>query len=113
MVKKMRKLLLLINSLLFCALLPFSQTNPSKNSEKKRFSLDSTNSNAKQKLQTDTLKRSSNTTKKGKSTNSSIISNKHQGERNSNTSNIKRIDHRSDNESKLDSIKYSKIKTKK
>jgi len=113
----MRKLLLLTNCLSLCALLSSCQTPTSKSTENNSTVLQTAKSTDtivenKVVITQDTAKTNNNTathsdkqTTKVNSTNSSTQTTK--------TTETKRIEHGSDNQAKLDSIKKAKAKLKK
>lgn len=113
----MRKLLLLTNFLSLCALLSSCQTPTSKNSENNSAVIQSVNSTdtiveSKVVIPQDTSNANNNTathsdkqTTNVNSTNSSTQKTK--------TTETKRIEHGSNNQAKLDSIKQAKAKLKK
>jgi hypothetical protein len=113
----MRKLLLLTNCLLLCVLLSTCQTPTSKSTESNSPVLQTANSTdtiaeSKVVIPQDTSKTKNNTatqsdkqTTNANSTNSSPQKTK--------TTEIKRIEHGSSNQAKLDSIKQAKAKLKK
>ena len=113
----MRKLLLLTNCLSLCALLSSCQTPTSKNTESNSTVIQTANSSdtiieSKVEIPQDTSNTNNNTathsdkqTTNVNSTNSSVQTLK--------TTETKRIEHGSNNQAKLDSIKQAKAKLKK
>lgn len=113
----MRKLLLLTNCLSLCALLSSCQTPTTKNTESNSTVLQTTNSTdtiveSKVVITQDTSKTNNNmTTHSDKQTTNANSTNS--STQKTKTTEIKRIEHGSSNQAKLDSIKQAKAKLKK
>jgi hypothetical protein len=114
----MRKLLLLTNCLSLCALLSSCQTTTSNSTENKTDTTQTVvaiDSIAKSKVvsQADTLMKNTSTHSETKTTNANSSNSSKQQTTQTKTKEIKRIEHGSNDQAKLDSIKNAKAKIKK
>ena len=114
----MRKLLLLTNSFVLCALLSSCQTPTKKNSEievkaSTTFVAKDSVANTKVVIQNDTTKSNTSTHSDKQTTTVNPTNSNNQKTTNAKPTQTKRIEHGSDNQAKLDSIKKAKAKLKK